>query len=211
MSSTETGEGVESEAATAPETPKTVSEAVEQDAPAEATEPEADPRDERIAKLELELASTKEQLLRAVAEVQNIAKRGERDRRDAETYGGAKLARDLLSVYDNLEAAVKLAPEELRESAPAFFNGVELTRKELLQAFGKHKISPVAPELGEKFDPNRHEAMFEAPTPGAEPGSIIQVIQSGFTLSDRLLRPAMVGVARVAPEADDASETSSDD
>lgn len=171
-------------------------------------------RDERIQILEIELASTKDKLMRAAADVQNTAKRAERDRRDAEAYGGAKLARDLLPVYDNLDSALKLATDELRETASGFFNGVELTRKEILAAFAKHKIAPIEPAIGDRFDPNRHEAMFEAPTPDAEPGAVIQVIQSGFMISDRLLRPAMVGVARAADGAathadgaGDASET----
>ena len=87
-----------------------------------------------------------------------------------------------------------------REQAKGFIEGVELTQRELLNAFAKHKIEKITPAVGEKFDPNRHQAMFEAPIPGAEPGTVIEVMQAGFTIADRLLRPALVGVARAAPQ-----------
>ena len=137
--------------------------------------------------------------------MENIRKRAERDRRDAEAYGGTRLARDLLSVHDNLERALSSADDALREQAAGFLEGVELTRKELLSAFAKHRIERVAPEVGEKFDPNLHQAMFEAPVPGAEPQSVIEVMQAGFTISGRLLRPALVGVARAAEPAEQPS------
>ncbi len=155
----------------------------------------------RLAELEAERDDLKDRLLRALAEAENIRRRADRDRRDAETYGGTKLARDLLSVHDNLARALDAADHALRESHGAFLEGVELTRKDLLNAFSKHKIAPVVPETGEKFDPNRHQAMFEAPIPGAQPGTVIEVMQPGFTIADRLLRPALVGLAKAAPEA----------
>lgn len=162
----------------------------------------ADAPSDRLAVLEAELAETKDKFMRAVADVQNARKRAEKERRDAEAYGGTKLARDLLPVYDYLEEALKLASDELREKEPGFFNGVDLTKNELLKAFDKHKIKRLEVEIGDKFDPNEHQAMFEAPSPGAEPGSVIQVMQAGFTISDRLLRPAMVGVARAVETAE---------
>lgn len=161
--------------------------------------------------LRTKLAQTEDQLMRAVADVQNSRKRAERDRRDAETYGGTKLARDLLSVFDNLDAALAQASDALKANEPGFFNGVDLTRKELLNAFAKHQITIVSPEPGEKFDPNRHQAMYEAPTPGAETGTVIQVMQHGFMIADRLLRPAMVGVAKAAPASPAAAEASAGD
>ncbi|HET7408639.1 MAG TPA: nucleotide exchange factor GrpE, partial [Paracoccaceae bacterium] len=168
----------------------------------EAGPPEAAESDaERIARLEGELAETRDKWVRALAEAENIRRRAERDRRDAEAYGGTRLARDMLLVWDNLERAMKAADDELRANHGAFIEGVELTQRELLNAFAKHKIEKVTPERGEKFDPNRHQAMFEAPVPGAEPGAVIEVLQDGFVIADRLLRPAMVGVARAAPEA----------
>ena len=156
----------------------------------------------RTAELEAEVAELRDRWTRALAEAENVRRRAERDRRDAEAYGGTKLARDVLGVWDNLERALKAADDELKANHAAFFEGVELTQRELLNAFAKHKIAKVTPEKGEKFDPNRHQAMFEAPVPGAEPGTVIDVMQDGFVIAERLLRPALVGVARAAPEAE---------
>lgn len=156
---------------------------------------------EAVAQLEAERDALKDKLLRALAEAENVRRRAERDRRDAETYGGTRLARDLLAVHDNLDRALAHVDDGLRVQAAGFIEGVELTQRELLNAFAKHKIEKVSPPIGEKFDPHRHQAMFEAPIPGAEPGTVIEVMQAGFTIADRLLRPAMVGVARAAPQA----------
>ncbi|HUF56974.1 MAG TPA: nucleotide exchange factor GrpE [Thermohalobaculum sp.] len=169
----------------------------------------------RIAELEAEKAEQKDQLLRALAELENTRRRAERDRRDAETYGGTRLARDLLVVHDNLARALGAADEELRERHGAFLEGVELTQRELLSAFGRHGIAKVSPEPGERFDPHLHQAMFEAPVPGAPDGTIIEVMEDGFTIADRLLRPARVGVARgggsaAAPEAETDEAKSGD-
>jgi molecular chaperone GrpE len=153
-----------------------------------------------IAQLEADCYELKDKLLRALAESENIRRRAERDRKDAEAYGGTKLARDLLGVYDSLARTLEAADDTTREQAKGFIEGVELTQRELLNAFAKHKIEKVIPALGEKFDPNRHQAMFEAPIPGAEPGTVIEVMQAGFTIADRLLRPALVGVARAVPQ-----------
>ncbi|MEO1122329.1 MAG: nucleotide exchange factor GrpE, partial [Pseudomonadota bacterium] len=120
----------------------------------------------------------------------------ERDRRDAEVYGGTKLARDILPVYDNLKQAIALASDELREKEAGFFNGIDLTLKELVNGFAKHKITPIHPDKGERFDPHQHQAMFEAPVPGAPAGTVIEVMATGFMIADKLLRPAMVGVAK---------------
>ncbi|MEL6196531.1 MAG: nucleotide exchange factor GrpE [Pseudomonadota bacterium] len=151
-----------------------------------------------IAQLEEERDALKDKLMRALAEAENVRRRAERDRKDAETYGGTKLARDLLSVYDNIERALANADDALREDHAAFLEGVELTGRELLNAFAKHQIEKTTPEKGDRFDPNLHQAMFEAPVPGAEPGTIIEVMQPGFTIAGRLLRPALVGVARAS-------------
>lgn len=155
----------------------------------------------RIAELEAERDELKKRLMYALADIENVRKRAERDRRDAETYGGTRLARDLLSVHDNLARALDSADDALRAQAPAFIEGIDLTQRELLQAFAKHKIEKVAPAPGDRFDANLHQAMFEAPAPGAEPGAIIEVMQAGFTIAGRLLRPALVGVASAAPAA----------
>jgi molecular chaperone GrpE len=161
-----------------------------------------------IARLEADCYELKDKLLRALAESENIRRRAERDRKDAEAYGGTKLARDLLAVHDSLARTLEAADDTMREQARGFIEGVELTRRELLNAFTKHKIEKINPVIGEKFDPNRHQAMFEAPIPGAEPGTVIEVMQAGFTIADRLLRPALVGVARKAPQpvAESATE-----
>jgi len=137
----------------------------------------------------------KDRLLRAFAETENLRKRSERDRRDAEVYGGTKLARDLLSVQDNLERALENIDDDLREQHKSLTEGLELTLRELLSVFEKHKIVSVAPAIGDKFNPKLHQAMFEAPVPNTTKGSIIQVMASGFAIGDRLLRAAQVGVS----------------
>ncbi|GIT91459.1 protein GrpE [Jannaschia pagri] len=133
----------------------------------------------------------RDRLMRSLAEAENVRKRAARDRVEAEQYGGSKLARDLLPVYDNLKRALDAAGEE----KDGVIEGIQLTLKELLNVFSKHGITLVAPEVGEKFDPQIHQAMFEAPLPGTKAGEIIQVAAEGFLLHDRLLRPAQVGVS----------------
>ena len=136
----------------------------------------------------------RDRFMRALADAENARKRADKDRRDAEQYGGSRLARDLLPVYDALSRALESAGDDQRAAASALIEGVELTLRELKNVFAKHGIVVITPELGEKFDPQRHEAMFEAPVPGTVAGNIIQVMDNGFMLHDRLLRPAMVGV-----------------
>jgi len=157
---------------------------------------------DEIARLEGERDELKDKLLRALAETENVRRRAERDRKDAETFGGTRLARDLLSVHDNLERAMAAADDEMRAAHPGFIEGLELTRRELLNAFAKHRIETVQPDKGERFDPNLHQAMFEMPTDEVEPGAVVQVMQAGFTIAGRLLRPALVGVAKAAPPAE---------
>jgi len=149
---------------------------------------------------ELELVTAerdemRDRLMRALAETENMRKRAERDRRDAETYGGTKMARDMLSVYDNMKRALDTVDDSQREASKALIEGIELTLRELLAAFAKHKIKTISPEVGEKFDPQIHQAMFEAPFPGIGAGNIIQMMTEGFIIGDRLLRPAQVGVS----------------
>lgn len=152
----------------------------------------------RLAEVEAERDELKKRVMYALADTENLRKRAERERREAEAYGGTRLARDLLSVHDNLARAMEAADDALRAQNAAFIEGLELTQRELLNAFAKHRIETVTPEKGAKFDPNLHQAMFEAPVPGAEPGAIVEVMQPGFTISGRLLRPALVGVAKAA-------------
>lgn len=145
--------------------------------------------------LRAERDELRDRFMRALADSENIRKRGERDRREAEQYGGSKLARDLLPVYDALRRALDAAGDEQRAAAAALIEGVELTLRELLNVFTKHGVEPVVPQVGDAFDPQLHQAMFEAPLPGTKAGDIIQVMTEGFTLHDRLLRPAQVGVS----------------
>ncbi len=137
----------------------------------------------------------KDRLIRSLADSENLRKRGERDRKDAEVYGGTKLARDLLSVHDNMSRALDAIDDELRVKAQALVEGIELTQRDLLAVFSRHKIDQIAPKVGEKFDPKFHQAMFEAALEGTEKGDIIQVMTNGFKIGERLLRAAQVGVS----------------
>ena len=155
---------------------------------------EADRLDE-LEVIKNERDEFRDRFVRALAEAENARKRADKDRREAENYGGSKLARDLLPVYDNLKRAVDAVTDEQRSVASGLIEGVELTMRELLNVFTKHGITLISPKVGEKFDPKLHEAMFEAPLPDTKSGDIIQVSAEGFLLHDRLLRPAMVGVS----------------
>ncbi len=145
--------------------------------------------------LKAERDEFRDRFMRALADAENARKRSDRDRREAEQYGGSKLARDLLPVYDNMKRAVEAATDEQKEVSAALIEGVELTMRELLNTFKKHGIEPISPKVGDKFDPQLHQAMFEAPVPDTKAGDIIQVAAEGFMLYDRLLRPAQVGVS----------------
>lgn len=161
----------------------------------ETAEAETDPQ-ARIAELETELAETRDRMLRALAEAENTRRRAAKDREESNKYGGMRLARDVLSVHDNFKRALASIDDSTRDQAKDFIEGVELTQRELLNAFAKHNIVVLHPEIGERFDADIHQAMFEAPVPNVPDGSVIEVMQDGFMLSDRLLRAAMVGVAR---------------
>ena len=137
----------------------------------------------------------RDRFMRALADAENSRKRADRDRREAEQYGSTRLARDLLPVYDNLSRALAAIPEESRAASAALIEGVELTQRELTKVMDKHGVKAVSPAIGDMFDPQNHEAMFEAPVPGTKAGQIIQVMTEGFMLYDRLLRPAQVGVS----------------
>lgn len=150
---------------------------------------------DELESLRVERDDMRDRFMRALADVENTRKRGERDRREAEQYGGSKLARDMLPVYDNLKRALDAASEEQREQDKALLDGVELTMRELLNVFKKHGVEPIEPTIGDRFDPQAHQAMFEAPVPGTKAGDIIQVLAAGFMIHERLLRPAQVGVS----------------
>lgn len=148
-----------------------------------------------LDELRAERDELKDRWMRALADAENARKRGDKARREAEQYGGSKLARDMLPVFDNMKRAVESITEEQKEASAALIEGIELTMRELLKTFSKHGIEVISPEVGDKFDPNVHEAMFEAPVPNTKAGDIIQVSAQGFMLHDRLLRPAQVGVS----------------
>ncbi len=173
-------------------------EIIETDEDSGADDPLAAERDA----LRAERDDFRDRFMRALADAENVRKRGERDRREAERYGGSRLARDILPVHDNLARALdaatlvlKAATEEQREATSGLVEGIELTMRELLNVFGKHGVERVSPERGDRFDPQIHQAMFEAPVPGTTAGDIIEVTEVGFTLHERLLRPAKVGVS----------------
>lgn len=155
----------------------------------------AAPGSDEVEALRAERDEMRDRFIRALAEAENVRKRAERDRREAEAYGGSRLARDLLPVVDNLERALQSADEAQRAAAGPLIEGVELTLRALLDTLERHGVETIAPQPGERFDPQRHEAMFEAPVPGTRSGEIIQVMTRGFLLHDRLLRPAQVGVS----------------
>jgi molecular chaperone GrpE len=153
---------------------------------------------ERLNKSEAELADTKDKLLRALAETENQRRRAQRDTDDARKYAATNFAKDMLDVADNLRRAIgSLDAASLQDDrAKALVEGVAATERALLAALERHGIKRIDPEIGEKFDPHSHEAMFEVPNTGKPGGSIVQVVQAGYRMHDRLLRPAMVGVAK---------------
>lgn len=161
-------------------------------------EPGATP-DATFAELEAELADTKDRLLRALAETENQRRRAARDVEEAHKYAITNFSRELLDVADNLSRALAAVPARAREEIGFVKNlvdGVAMTEKALLACFERHQIVMVTPEIGEKFDHNRHQAMFEVEATGQEPGTVAQVMQPGYTIAGRLLRPALVGVAK---------------
>ena len=150
-----------------------------------------------------ETAGLKDRLLRALAEMENLRRRTEREVADARHYGIASFARDILGVADNMQRAMQALDAELREKADttvkALLDGVELTERELLNVLEKHGIRKIEP-LGEKFDPHFHQAMYEVPEASAPAGSIVQVVQPGYVIADRVLRPALVAIAKGGPK-----------
>ena len=148
-----------------------------------------------LAAVTAERDEYRDRFMRALADAENARKRAEKDRREAENYGGSKLARDMLPVYDALTRALEAAGDDQRAAAAGLIEGVELTLRELENVFARHGIRIIAPAVGDRFDPQTQEAMFEAPVPGTRAGEIIQVMNQGFLMHDRLLRAAQVGVS----------------
>jgi molecular chaperone GrpE len=154
---------------------------------------------DRLAELEAEAARYKDQALRALADAENVRRRAEREREDAAKYGVSQLARDLLPVADNLRRAIESvdAQAEQDPAVAALLTGIQATERELVTALERRGIKKIEP-MGEKFDPNFHQAMFEVPTDEQPAGTVVQVLQPGYVIHDRLLRPAMVGIAKPA-------------
>ena len=163
--------------------------------------------------LDRELADTKDRLLRTLAEMENLRKRTEREVADARIYGISAFARDVLTVADNMHLALEALDKELREksdsSVKALLDGVELTERALLNALEKHGVKRIEP-LGQKFDPNRHQAMYEAEDASVPAGHVAQVIQAGYLIGDRVLRPALVAVSKGAPKPASAEPPAND-
>lgn len=161
------------------------------------------PDEDPVALLEAEAASLKDQLLRAMAETENVRRRAQREREDSMKYAAVPVIKDLLGVADNLQRALESVPEDLVAGNEQMKNlrlGVEMTQKELQAVFERHAIRSIDP-LGEKLDPHLHEAMYEVEDPSKPAGTVVQVIQSGYRLHDRLLRPARVGISKGGAKA----------
>jgi molecular chaperone GrpE len=176
----------------------------ENDIPAEATEAPADP----IETLQAENADLKDRLLRMAAEMDNLRKRTEREVADTRTYAIAGFARDMLTATDSLSRALLVLPAEAREGAEgatkSLIEGIEMTEREMQRLLGKHGVTPIEAQ-GQKFDPHKHQAMFEVPDASQPDGTVVQVVQAGFAIGERVLRPAMVGVAKGGPKAAEAN------
>lgn len=170
--------------------------------PEEDTAPEEASSNEQLVSAVAEIADLKDRLLRAVAETENLRRRSEREKADAANYAMTAFARDLLSVGDNLRRALETIPAEtdLGDNAKTLVEGIEMTERELSNMLERHNIKKIDP-LGEKFSYDLHQALCEVPDTGKEDGTIIQVMQVGFVIKDRLLRPAMVGVAKGGKQA----------
>lgn len=196
--STETARSRANAKAAAEEAARLAEEAARGGEPAdEAAEDELDPAEA----LQAEIDDLKDRLQRAMAETENVRRRADRERQEALKYAVAPMAKELLGVADNLRRALDSVPAEAGGQDDALKNlltGVEMTEKELQETLAKHGVRRMEVKPGERFDPHHHEAMFEVPTDDHAPGSVVQVVQTGYMLHDRLLRPARVGVARAA-------------
>lgn len=169
----------------------------------DAQQPQAAASD-AVAALKAENDNLRDQVLRTLAEMENLRRRTEREVQDAGRYAIASFARDMLSVGDNLRRALDALPAEARAAADSaltnLLSGVELTERELLKGLEKHGVRKIAPN-GQKFDPNLHQAMFEVPNADVPNGTVVQVLQEGFVIGDRVLRPALVGVSKGGPKS----------
>ena len=178
------------------------------------TAPQAEAALDPVAVLAKEAADLKDRLLRTLAEMENLRRRTEREVADSRVYAVTNFARDILAVADNMERAMKALDDEIRDKADAgvkaLLDGVELTERELIKVMEKHGIKRLEPQ-GQKFDPNLHQAMFELPDPSVPAGTVVQVMQPGYTIGERVLRPALVGIAKGGPKAAPAGDTPAND
>jgi len=172
---------------------------------ADGAAPQGNPAADPVAAAQREAAEYKDKLLRTLAEMENLRRRTEREVADSRTYAIASFARDVLAVADNMHRALEAIGPELRGQADAksLIEGVELTERELLKSLEKNGVRKFSPQ-GEKFDPNVHQAMYEVPQADVPPGHVAQVIQAGYMIGERVLRPALVGVAKAAPKTGQA-------
>jgi molecular chaperone GrpE len=180
------------------------------DAAADPAEPDLA---QRVAELEAELAETKDHMLRALAEAENVRRRAERDKQDASKYAIASFAREILPVGDNLRRALDSIDADARKSSDAvetLVTGVEMTERDLISALERSGISRIDP-LGQRFDSNAHEALFEIPDETKPQGTVAQVIEVGYMLNDRLLRPAKVGVTKGGPKPEPAPQPAAEE
>lgn len=187
---------------TAPASPADASTAPVDTAPVDAAPVDAAPAEPDLA---TRLAEAEDRWRRALAEIDNLRKIKDRDVEEARKLGITRFARDLLDVADNLGRALQAVPESAKDGNLELKNlllGVEMTQRALLSVFERHQIRTVRPALGERFDPARHQAMFEVETAGQEPGTVAEIVQDGYVVADRLLRPALVGVAKAPADAE---------
>ncbi|HEY4164932.1 MAG TPA: nucleotide exchange factor GrpE [Dongiaceae bacterium] len=169
--------------------------------------------EQELAAAHAEAAQLKDQLLRAMAETENTRRRAQRERDDAQKYGVTSFAREMLSVADNLHRALEAIPQEslaADEALKTLYDGVSATERQLEAAFEKQSIKRIWPE-GDRFDSNQHQAMFEVPGTDKPAGTVVQVLQAGYMIHDRLLRPALVGVAKGGAANDGGSQPGSVD
>jgi molecular chaperone GrpE len=167
------------------------------------TEGTAEPPSDPAALLEAERTDLREKLLRTLADMENLRRRTEREAADARLYAVTNFARDILNVADNMRRALDSVPPAAREGAEgpfkALLEGIELTERDLLKTLDRHGIKRLDPQ-GQRFDPHLHQAMFEVPNPDVPSGTVVQVVQAGFVIGERVLRPALVGVAKGGPK-----------
>ncbi|MEZ2407841.1 molecular chaperone GrpE [Bosea sp. OAE752] len=163
----------------------------------------------QIAALQNERDDLKDKLLRTLAEMENLRRRTEREIADAKAYAATSFARDMLGSSDNLRRALESVPDTARDAADAtlkaLYDGVELTERELLKTLERHGVRKIDP-LGEKFDPHLHQAMFEAPDPATPKGMVSKVVQVGYKIGERVLRPALVGISAGGPKAEQGGD-----